>query len=65
MLSVADSRRQVLDHCQPLAPERAPLSPAALGRVLAKDVAADLDLPPFDKALMDGYAVRSLRQSRT
>lgn len=31
----------------------------ALGRVLAADCFADRDVPPFDKALMDGYAVRS------
>ena len=31
----------------------------ALGCVLGEDVAADIDLPPFDKALVDGYAVRS------
>jgi len=30
-----------------------------LGRVLAEDVAAPLDLPPFDRAAMDGYAVRA------
>jgi molybdopterin molybdotransferase len=29
-----------------------------LGLVLVEDVRADLDSPPFDKALMDGYAVR-------
>jgi molybdopterin molybdotransferase len=28
-------------------------------RVLAEDVVADTDLPPFDRALMDGYAVRA------
>lgn len=28
-------------------------------RVLAEDVIADIDLPPFDRARMDGYAVRS------
>jgi molybdopterin molybdotransferase len=27
--------------------------------VLAEDVAADIDSPPFDKALVDGYAVRA------
>ncbi len=32
---------------------------AARGRVLAEDVIADTDLPPFDRALMDGYAVRA------
>jgi molybdopterin molybdotransferase len=26
---------------------------------LAEDVASDLDMPPFDKALMDGYALRT------
>jgi molybdenum cofactor synthesis domain-containing protein len=31
----------------------------ALGRVLAEDVAADQDLPPFDRAAMDGYALRA------
>ena len=31
----------------------------ALGRVLAADVVADSDLPPFDRAQMDGYAVRA------
>src|SRR5262249_23084122 len=30
-----------------------------LGLQLAEDVASDLDMPPFDKALMDGFAVRS------
>ena len=32
---------------------------AALGRVAAEDVAAPIDLPPFDASAMDGYAVRS------
>jgi molybdenum cofactor synthesis domain-containing protein len=31
----------------------------ANGRVLARDVAADADVPPFSRAAMDGYAVRS------
>src|SRR5947207_3327948 len=35
-----------------------PLSSAA-GHVLAEDCASDLDMPPFDKAMMDRYAVRS------
>ena len=30
----------------------------ARGRVLAGDVAAPLDLPPFDNSAVDGYAVR-------
>ena len=38
--------------------EAVPLAEAA-GRVLAREVLADLDLPPFEKSAMDGYAVRS------
>ena len=31
----------------------------ALGRVLARDAAADRDYPPFDRAMRDGFAVRA------
>ena len=31
----------------------------ALHRVLGEDVAADADMPPFDRAAMDGYALRA------
>jgi molybdopterin molybdotransferase len=30
----------------------------ALGRVLAEDVLSDIDMPPFDKSAMDGFACR-------
>ena len=33
--------------------------PASLGRVVAVDIAAPVDLPRFDTAAMDGYAVRT------
>jgi molybdopterin molybdotransferase len=33
--------------------------PEALGLVLAEDVAADMNIPPFDNSSMDGYAVRA------
>ena len=38
--------------------ERVPLD-AASGRVLARDVVATADVPPFSRAAMDGYAVRA------
>ena len=38
--------------------ERIPLQQAN-GRVLARDVIANADVPPFSRAAMDGYAVRS------
>ena len=31
----------------------------AVGRVLAEDIVADTDMPPFDRSQMDGYAVRA------
>ncbi len=31
----------------------------ALGRTLAEDVVSPIDVPPFDRATVDGYAVRS------
>jgi molybdopterin molybdotransferase len=43
-----------------LPPATSSLIPDALGLVLAEDVTSDLDMPPFDKAMMDGYAVRSV-----
>jgi molybdopterin molybdotransferase len=31
----------------------------SLGRILAEDVHSDIEMPPFDKSAMDGYACRS------
>ncbi|MFO0848823.1 MAG: gephyrin-like molybdotransferase Glp [Gemmataceae bacterium] len=59
MLEVADALNAVLQAAAPLRPEPVALTPAVLGRVLAADVESDIDSPPFDKALMDGYAVIS------
>ena len=49
--------REAVPHA-PLLPETVPL-PEALGRVLAADIASPIDVPPFDRALVDGFAVRS------
>ncbi|HEY1186581.1 MAG TPA: gephyrin-like molybdotransferase Glp [Gemmata sp.] len=59
MLEVADALATVLKHSKPLQTEVAALTTAALGQVLAVDIVADLDSPPFAKSLRDGYAVRS------
>jgi molybdopterin molybdotransferase len=40
-----------------LATEKIPIA-ATVGRILAKDVIADIDLPDFQRATMDGYAVQ-------
>ncbi|MDR5694938.1 MAG: molybdopterin molybdotransferase MoeA [Armatimonadota bacterium] len=31
----------------------------AFGRVLARDIIADMNLPPFDRSTVDGYAIRA------
>jgi molybdenum cofactor synthesis domain-containing protein len=58
MISVAEAIQIVRQQTRPLASERVKLE-LALNRVLAEDIIADSDLPPFDRAQMDGYAVRA------
>lgn len=59
LLDVATAREIVLRHAKPLARREESLGPELLGQTLAEDVTADIDSPPFDKSMMDGYAVRS------
>ncbi|CAO4142604.1 molybdopterin biosynthesis protein [Methylorubrum extorquens] len=49
--------RAALPHAA-LPPETVPLA-QALGRVLAGDIASPIDVPPFDRALVDGFALRA------
>lgn len=60
MLEVADALAEVLARVGPRTPVGCSLAPAVIGRVLAEDVLADSDSPPFPKSLRDGYAVRSV-----
>ena len=48
----------VLAEARPLGAETVALDDSP-GRILAEDVAARWDLPPFDNSAMDGYAVRA------
>ena len=59
MISVAEAIQIVRQQTHTLPVEQISL-PHALGRVLAQDIVADSDLPPFDRSQMDGYAVRAL-----
>ena len=43
----------------PLSSETVGLEESSLGRVLAEDVKSPVDLPGFDRAIMDGFAVRA------
>jgi len=58
MLPVEEALEIVLAHTPRLGSEEVELA-AVLGRVLAEDVRADADMPPFDRSAMDGYAVRA------
>jgi len=58
MISVAEAIQIVRQQTAPLPTERVRIE-QTLGRVLAADVVADTDLPPFDRSQMDGYAVRA------
>ncbi|MBY0525351.1 MAG: molybdopterin molybdotransferase MoeA [Gemmataceae bacterium] len=58
MLTVIEAQNLVLQHARPLPAELMRLDDA-LGLMLAEDIASDLDIPPYDKSMMDGYAVRS------
>jgi molybdopterin molybdotransferase len=58
LLPIAEMERLIAERVQPVTrTETVPLA-AARGRVLAADVIAPIDLPPFDNSAVDGYAVR-------
>ena len=57
MISIAEQLARVLAGVNPLGTEVVGLG-AALGRTLAADVTATIDIPVFDNSAMDGYAVR-------
>src|ERR1043166_9150207 len=58
MIPIAEAIQIVLAQSPKLTVEEVELS-SACGRILAEDIVADTDLPPFDRAQMDGYAVRA------
>ncbi len=63
MIELQQALKIVLDSARPLAGERVDLD-RVRGRVLAEDVASDMDMPPFDRSTVDGYACRRADLSR-
>jgi molybdopterin molybdotransferase len=59
MLSAVEALAHLLKNASPVNEEETVPTQAALGRVLAKDIASQVDVPPLDNTSMDGYAVRS------
>jgi molybdopterin molybdotransferase len=58
MISIDEALDRIVQNAGLQPTEILPLE-QCLGQTLAQDVTADLDSPPFDKSLMDGFAVRS------
>ena len=56
MISVDTAVKIVTDVIEPLPAKTVPFE-SALGLCLAQDVRSDIDMPPFDRSAMDGYAV--------
>jgi len=58
MRTVEEHARIVAGLLAPTPPQSLPLA-ASVGLVLAQDLIAELDLPPFANSAMDGYALRA------
>jgi molybdopterin molybdotransferase len=56
--SLDEAMAEINSRCQPLPAVRAPLA-EAFGRVLRETVCATEDLPPVDRSMRDGYAIRA------
>ncbi|MFZ2069488.1 MAG: molybdopterin molybdenumtransferase MoeA, partial [Xanthobacteraceae bacterium] len=59
LLPVADAERLIAERIAPVNGREVVKIANAAGRVLADDVVAPVDLPPFDNSAVDGYAVRA------
>lgn len=57
MISVREAYDLMMSVASPLGTETVPLREAC-GRVLAQDVVCDVEMPPFNRAAVDGYACR-------
>lgn len=58
MIPIENALEIVLAHT-PLIPAEEIAFDKAVGRVLAEDIYSDVDLPPFPRSAMDGFALRS------
>ncbi|PLX11394.1 MAG: molybdopterin molybdenumtransferase MoeA, partial [Marinilabiliales bacterium] len=57
MITIEKAYEIVLQKANPLETERISFTDS-LGRILAADVKSDIEMPPFNKSSMDGYACR-------
>ena len=59
LLPFEEAKRLVEENIEPLTRVETVSISDASGRVMAEDVFAKLNIPPFDRAAMDGYAVKA------
>lgn len=57
MVEVDEAQALLKGEMRPLASIRLPLR-GALGRVMAANIPSPIDMPPFNRSAMDGYAIR-------
>ena len=60
-LPMEEARQALLDKIKPLESEVLP-SMEAIGRILAADIIAPHDIPPYQQAAMDGFAVSFMEE---
>ncbi len=58
MIAIDEAQKVVLDACSALTPVATPCEQMS-GRVLAQDIVAPENVPPFANSAVDGYAVRT------
>lgn len=58
LITLDEAKEILVSRARPLGVEEVPLE-EAYGRVLAEDVYSPVDVPPFDRSTVDGYAVVS------
>ncbi|HWR21106.1 MAG TPA: gephyrin-like molybdotransferase Glp [Verrucomicrobiae bacterium] len=59
LLGLEEGMRIVMDAAQPIERTEQVALLEAAGRVLSEEICASMDVPPFARAAMDGYAVRA------
>ena len=57
MIDLREALRLVASNAAPL-PLQTTKVTNSLGMILGEDIASDVDSPPYEKSLVDGYAVR-------
>ena len=58
MISFGEAFKIVMGECRVTGVEIIPFMDSA-GRILAEDIRSDVDMPPFNRAAVDGYACRT------